>query len=264
MSHLGKAIRLHRLLNKQSGKLLGITIDHPVARGLFQGLVPIRETIQKIVEAQPDSLTMHKGIAQNCFAPHAGQVALILKLSSFSPYQPTYDTVVSDVEEGVRLGADAVSMGLILCGDHQPEQLRALGKMTKDAESCGMPVVAHIYPKGEAVAKDKQTYWENLRYCVRAGAELGVDLIKTSYSGDPESFAKVVEGCPTRVVVAGGDHCKTAKEFLSMTRDIMDAGAAGVTYGRFVWEYAEPQKLIKALAAVIHSNATAEEAMRLL
>ena len=38
----------------------------------------------------------------------------------------------------------------------------------------------------------------------RVAAELGADLVKTVYTGDPESFREVTRGCPVPVVVAGG------------------------------------------------------------
>ncbi len=264
MAFLGKAVRLARLLNRQSGKLLGVTVDHSIARGLMAGLMPIQSTIDRIVKGAPDALTMHKGIAEQCFGAHAGAAALILKCSSFSPFQPGVDTWVTDVEEGVRLGADAVSMGCIVGGPEQPEQLRQLGQMAKQAASLGMPLVAHIYPRGSLIAKQDQHDWKNVAYAVRAGAELGVDIIKTSYTGSPETFRKVVDSCPTRVVVAGGEVGGQIVDYLAMTRDIMDAGAAGVAYGRFVWEYRHIPELIRVLAFLIHENGTVREAAELL
>lgn len=264
MSFLGKDIRMNRLLNKKSGKLLAITVDHPIGRGVFEGLSNIRQTISNIVDGGPDSITMTKGIAQNCFAPYAGKVALILKTSSFSPYLPSCDTVYADVEEAVRLGADAVSIGLILGGEYQNEQVRNLGKLTREAEACGMPVVAHIYPKGEYIKPEDRANWENIRYCVRLGAELGVDIIKTTFSGDAESFSKVVAACPTRVVAAGGDSFTNPRAFLTQTKDLMLAGGAGITYGRGVWEYKNPAKMVQALRHIVHDNGSVDEALAIL
>jgi DhnA family fructose-bisphosphate aldolase class Ia len=264
MSYLGKEVRLKRLLNSKSGKLLAITVDHAISRGIMDGLLDIKGKIDAIAQGRPDSLTMHKGIAQSCFAPHAGTVSLILKCSSFSPYHFTSDVMTADPEEGVRLGADAVSIGVIVGGDYQADQIRNLGRFTKEAEHYGMPVVAHIYPRGEQIAPDQKYHWRNIAYAVRAGAELGVDIIKTSYTGDPDSFHKVVESCPARVVIAGGDSCETPKDFLQMTKDVLDAGAAGVTYGRFVWEYPEPARLIRAIAAIMHDGANVGQALSLL
>ena len=69
---LGKEVRLKRLLGP-SGRLLAITIDHPITRGLLPGLEDIRTTMRKVVAGGPDAITMHKGIAEKVFAPYAGQ-----------------------------------------------------------------------------------------------------------------------------------------------------------------------------------------------
>jgi class I fructose-bisphosphate aldolase len=101
-------------------------------------------------------------------------------------------------------------------------------------------------------------------YAVRAGAELGVDIMKTNYTGSPETFRKVVEACPARVVVAGGEIGSKIEDYLKMTRDIIDVGGAGVTYGRFVWEYSHVPELIRVLKYIIHENGTLKEAVELL
>ena len=111
---LGKEVRLKRLLGP-SGRLLAITIDHPITRGLLPGLEDIRTTMRKVVAGGPDAITMHKGIAEKVFTPYAGQSALIMKASAYSvQYHPTYDAPVADIEEAVRLGADAISVGCIV------------------------------------------------------------------------------------------------------------------------------------------------------
>ena len=80
----------------------------------------------------------------------------------------------------------------------------------------------------------------------------------------PESFARVVQAAPTRVAIAGGNGCKTAQDFIQMTRDVMDAGAAGVTYGRFVFQYPHVTPLVKTLGQVVHNGLSVKEAMELL
>ncbi|MCC8189233.1 MAG: fructose-bisphosphate aldolase, partial [Planctomycetes bacterium] len=230
---VGKEVRLKRLLGP-SGRLLAITIDHPITRGIMPGLVNIRDVMQKLVAGGPDAITMHKGIAENVFRPYAGQVAMIFKSTAYSiPYHPAYDTPVADVEEAVRAGADAISVGMIVGGPEQARQLTHLGRISKEAASAGMPLVAHIYPKGTMVTDPKDA--KNLAYAVRAGAELGVDIIKTNYSGDPETFRAVIEACPTKVALAGGEVGSKLEDYFKMTREAIDIGLAGVTNGRFVW-----------------------------
>lgn len=265
MPMLGKNVRMSRLVNPKSDKMMAITVDHMISRGIQTGLIPIRELLEKIVAGGPQAVTMTKGIAEQCFWPHAGKVSLLLKCSSYSPVAPTCDSLFGDVEEGLRMGADGVSVGAMVLGDHQGRQFEEIGRFSKACMSYGMPLVGHIYPKGESVAKADQTKWENIAYAVRAGAELGVDIIKTTYTGDPKSMAKVVEACPARVCIQGGDVGETVEDYINMTYDaISRANVGGVVFGRFVWSYKDVTSLIKALASVIHEGATPKQALEML
>jgi class I fructose-bisphosphate aldolase len=256
---VGKQVRLQRLLGP-SGRLLAITVDHPITRGLLPGLEDIRTRMAQIVDGRPDAVTMHKGIAEKVFPPHAGRTAMIFKTTAYSTdYHPHFDAPVADVEEAVRMGADAVSVGCIVGGPEQAQQLTQLGRLSKEAASVGMPLVAHIYAKGTLV-KDPHAA-KAVTYAARVGAELGVDIIKTMWTGSAESFRQVVEGCPSMVALAGGEMGETLADYLRMTREALDVGLGGVTYGRFVWQHRNPTAVIRALRALIHDNASIEQAL---
>jgi DhnA family fructose-bisphosphate aldolase class Ia len=122
-----------------------------------------------------------------------------------------------------------------------------------------MPLVAHIYPKGTMV-KDPNNA-DALAYAVRAGAELGVDVIKTLWSGSAETFQKVINSCPAKVCLAGGAAGNDLVDYIQMTRDALDIGLAGVTYGRSVWQDPYPTAVIEALKAVIHDDLSVEKSM---
>ena len=113
MAMLGKAVRMSRLVDSKSGKMMAITVDHAISRGIapMRGIQDIRAAIAAIVPGRPNAMTMTKGIAESCFWPYAGQVSLLLKCSSYAPVHPTKDVVFGSVEEAVRMGADAVSIG---------------------------------------------------------------------------------------------------------------------------------------------------------
>lgn len=258
---LGKDVRLSRLVHPVSGRMLAVTVDHPITRGVLPGLVDIRSVMKRVVAGKPDAITMHKGIAEKVFAPYAGQTSIIMKATAYSVhYHPTYDAPVADVEEAVRLGADAISVGCIVGGPDQAGQLTFLGQMSKQAAAAGMPLVAHIYPKGVLV-KDRQDA-EALAYAVRAGAELGVDIIKTLWTGSAESFRSVIAACPAIVALAGGEAGETLEDYLSMTREALDVGMGGVTYGRFVWSHRQTAAVIRSLNAMMHQDMDVDGALR--
>ena len=110
---IGKEIRLKRLMPTEDGKYFGLTVDHAMGRGVMKGLDTIDDTIAKMVAGGPNAITMHKGIAEHCFAPYAGKTCLVLKLTTFGVYHYESDVQVASVEEAIAMGADAVSVGCI-------------------------------------------------------------------------------------------------------------------------------------------------------
>jgi fructose-bisphosphate aldolase, class I len=260
MSFLGKEARLNRLMSCGDDRYCGISIDHSMARGVFPELADIQTTIDEIASGSPDGITMHKGIARNCFTKYAGKIPLVLKCSTFTPLNPYEDIPVAEIEEGIRLGADAISVGCIIGGDHQVEQIHNLSTYCEIAERYGMPIITHIYPRGNLIPKDKRNDLEYVLYATRVAAELGVDLIKTDYTGDKKTFAKVVAGTPSRVLVAGGAPGNAPVSYFQMTRDIIDVGGKGITFGRVVFGNKNPGAMVKTLKKIIHENYSVKEA----
>jgi class I fructose-bisphosphate aldolase len=94
-------------------------------------------------------------------------------------------------------------------------------------------------------------------------AELGADIAKVPYTGSVDTFAKVVEGCPIPVVIAGGSKVSD-EQTLEMIKGAMDAGAAGISMGRNVFQHENPELLVKAASAIVHGGATVEDAMAVI
>jgi class I fructose-bisphosphate aldolase len=125
-----------------------------------------------------------------------------------------------------------------------------------------MPLLAMMYPRGPTV-KDENGF-EYVSHAARIGAELGADVVKTVYTGDVESFHKVVQGCPVPVVLAGGARMKTDLDVLELGENSMKAGAAGLSFGRNVFQHEKPDAICKALSSIVHQGANAKDAARLL
>ena len=83
--------------------------------------------------------------------------------------------------------------------------LRDLGETAKQCYFWGMPLLAMMYCRGPKV---KSEYGVGVvKHAARVAAELGADIAKVAYTGSPETFAEVVDGCPIPVVIAGGPAC---------------------------------------------------------
>ena len=260
---LAKRVRLNRLFSHPSGRLVTVAVDHPIAFSfdIRAELHPIRQLLARLVEGRPDALTMMKGIAQHCYEPYAGRVPLIVQTTCFIPGKPSRDYPIGFLEDALRLGADAVAVTITVGTEHQGELMGMLGRMVRDAAPVGLPVVAHIYPKGEMVPEDERYAVRWCQYAARVGAEVGVDLVKTSYTGSAESFRQVVEACPVPVVAAGGPDLDSPRAVLEMARGVVEAGAAGVTYGRNVWGADDIPAMVRALKAVVHDGISVDDAL---
>ncbi len=262
MTLLGKSIRLARMQNPASGRILTIALDHAASYGVLKGLENIRGIIDRVASGEPDAILLMKGPAEQCFQPYAGRIALILKSSSISPYHPEHDIWVSHVEDAVRMGADAIAMAMTVGSRQQPQLLSNLAALVREAERAGMPVIVHAYPNGELVPADQWYSAERVAYAARMAMEVGVDIVKTFYTGSAETFARVVEtAAPALVVAAGGPRLDTDADVLRMAHNVVQAGAAGITFGRNVWQSKNAVAMIRALRQIVHQGADADEAV---
>ena len=125
-----------------------------------------------------------------------------------------------------------------------------------------MPLLAMMYTRGKKFRSETDP--EGIRHAARIAAELGADIVKVNYTGSPKTFAKVVAGCPIPVVIAGGDKIGDEKQVFRMIREALDAGGRGVAVGRNAFGHAAPVRMTRAIAALVHENASIEKALSLL
>jgi fructose-bisphosphate aldolase/2-amino-3,7-dideoxy-D-threo-hept-6-ulosonate synthase len=119
-----------------------------------------------------------------------------------------------------------------------------------------------IYPRGPKIPNEHDP--TAVAHAARIGAELGADIIKTNYTGDPDTFKHVLESCPAPVIIAGGPKTETPQETLQMVYDSMRVGAAGLSIGRNVFQHKNQTVMVKALVAIVHGNATVEQASKIV
>jgi class I fructose-bisphosphate aldolase len=261
---IGKSIRLERIVNRDTGRTIIVPLDHGVSVGPIAGIEDMRETVTGIVSGGANAVLMHKGVVRCGHRARGRDVGLIIHLSastSLSPF-PNAKTLVCTVEEAVRLGADAVSVHVNLGDETEAKMLDDLGLVTEAAVSWGMPVLAMMYARGPKVKNEFDA--DVVAHCARVGNELGADIVKVPYTGDPDSFAKVVAGCCVPVVIAGGPKIDSRRGLLEMIANSVLAGGAGLSVGRNIFQDPEPAKLLRAVTAIVHENAGVDAAMELL
>jgi len=261
---IGKEIRLERIIDRNTHRTVIIPMDHGVTVGPVRGLENMRETISKVVAGGANAILMHKGIVRVGHRGSGSDVGLIIHLSAgttLSP-DPNAKELVCTVEEAIKLGADAVSVHINLGAETERQMLRQLGFVSERCLEWQMPLVSMMYTRGPKI-KDQYGV-ENVKHAARVGAELGSDIVKVPYTGSPESFAEVVEGCPVPVVIAGGPKMESNEDIFRMVEGAVKAGAAGLSIGRNAFQADDPEKMVAALCKMVHEKVSVEEAVRLV
>jgi predicted phospho-2-dehydro-3-deoxyheptonate aldolase len=261
---IGKAIRLERIINRKSKRTVIIPMDHGMTMGPIPGIADIKTTINRVVEGGASAIILHKGMVG---AGHRGggkDVGLIVHLSAstiLSP-QPNTKALVCTVGEAICLGADAVSIHINLGDVMDTSMIHDAGDISKACRRWGMPLLAMMYTRGEKIKSQFDVKY--VKHAARVGAELGADIVKVNYTGSPETFREVVQGCPVPVVIAGGEKVETDRDLLQMVEGALKAGAAGVSIGRNVFQHKDPIRVVQAICRMTHEGWDMQRALEFL
>ena len=256
----GRDIRLSRIL--KDGNMLCIPMDHGISNGPIKGLEDIHGMIYQCASAGLTCVLVNKGIIKTM--PNTLDIGLIAHFSGSTSVGPAPNRkmLMGSVEEALRLGADAVSLHINIGAKEEPEMLQKLGMISDKCTEWSVPLVAMMYPRGENIKNPHDP--QIVAHAARIGAEAGADIIKAVYTGDPESFRKVVKSCPVPIVIAGGPKADTDRDILEMCAGAMSAGAKGVTFGRNIFQHKNPPAMVRALYEIIIEKKNPREAMKQL
>jgi len=262
---IGKKVRLERIMNRDTGKTVIVPMDHGVSSGPMEGLINIKETVEKIAEGGANAIILHKGIVEQGHRGKGKDLGLIVHMSASTDLslRKNDKVLVCTVEEAIKLGADGVSIHVNIGAEDEKQMLKDFGAVSKECLNWQMPLIAMLYYRGPEVKNPFDP--DAISHIARLGAELGADIVKVPYTGSPESFRKVVEGCPVPVVIAGGPKVSSDEELLRMVYDaVVVAGCAGLSIGRNVFQHKDVAKITKVLSKIVHENISVEEALEML
>ena len=259
----GKEIRLERIMNRNTKKTVIVPMDHGVSNGPIPGLIDMAQTVNLVADGGANAVIGHMGLALHGHRQGGRDIGLILHLSASTSVgpDPNDKVLVNSVTNALKMGADAVSMHVNIGADSEARMLTDLGAVAVECMEWGMPLLAMMYPRGKKIRSENDL--DQVKLAARVAAELGADIVKTVYTGDPESFREVTRGCPVPVVVAGGS--KTDDRItLELIEGAMAGGAAGISIGRNAFQHRTPDRFVKAAACIVHHGKSADEAMELL
>jgi fructose-bisphosphate aldolase/2-amino-3,7-dideoxy-D-threo-hept-6-ulosonate synthase len=242
----------------RDGKIVNVPMDHGITMGAADGLRDIESTVDAVTRGGADCVLTQKGLAPRVH-PNKNNKGYVIHLNASTTIGPDVNDKrpTGTVENALRAGADAVSVHVNVGSDHEPEQIEHLAAVTDTAHRYGLPVLAMTYARGPGVDEHDAA---SLGHAVRLGEELGADVLKTAYSGDAGSFESVVGSTAVPVIMAGGPP-GTDREMLGNVRGAIDAGAAGVSMGRSIFQHEDPEAMTRAVASVVHEGCSPDEAV---
>ncbi|MCX6694530.1 MAG: 2-amino-3,7-dideoxy-D-threo-hept-6-ulosonate synthase [Methanomicrobiales archaeon] len=257
---IGKQIRLERIMNRNTGKTVIVPMDHGFTLGQIEGLLNMTKIVSEVSEGGANAIVLHKGLVRGGHRRRGRDIGLIVHLSASTSLNPDPNdkVLVCTVEEAVALGADGVSIHVNLGAANESGMIESAGQVVRDCNRWGIPLLVMIYPRGKGIDPNSPA---TVGHCVRVAEELGADLIKTNYTGDPSSFAKITAACSVPVLIAGGEKIGDL-ETLEIIRESIGAGGSGVCLGRNAFQREDPRSFIEVLYKVVHEGVEPARALR--
>lgn len=256
--HPGLKTRYDRLVNPQTGKTVLLPFDHGLPFGPLPGIVDPRQTTRWAAAGGVNAVIFNQGLAQSLSPEMNADIAAVHMLTNSCTLE--HAALFGSVARAVKWAADGVALEILVGAETERQMIEQAGPVLDACAEWNMPALFMMYPTERFMEQVGQA--EAIRRAARAGAELGATIVKTAWPGSKADLERVVESCPTPLVIAGGSQ-KTLEQTFQMARDIVDAGAIGVAMGRNLWGAENPVKMIRAIGAIVHQNASPAEALAL-
>ncbi len=252
--------RINRIF-RPDGRALIVAFDHGMIDGPAKGMEQPAATLQKIVAGGADAILTTYGTATR-FAKEIATLGLIMRLDGGGTKLGDMGQggMFYTIDDALRLGADAVAVSAFPGAADEAESLERLASVIGEAHAWGLPVMGEMVPGGFDSPPEMRTA-ESVSIAARVGAELGADWMKIPYA---EGFEEVTAGCYVPVVILGGAKKGSERSMLENIKGALEVGAVGVAIGRNIFQADDPQAMTAAVAALIHENASIDEAMEIL
>jgi class I fructose-bisphosphate aldolase/fructose-bisphosphate aldolase/2-amino-3,7-dideoxy-D-threo-hept-6-ulosonate synthase len=235
------------------GRAVVVAVDHGLYSWPVAGLEDRAGLVAPMCEAGADGVIASYGTLRACGDAFAGATR-ILKLDlttlTLGGYADTEFALAWTVEDALRLGAEAVLTLVQLGTPFELSTLRAAARVAADAHATGIPYVCEILPYGSERFPDPSAP-DAVAAAARTAAELGASIVKTSMPSPPGAIEAACS-CSVPVLVAGGELQDDREALFAATGRAIEAGAAGVAYGRNVWGSADPAGTVRRLVEIVH------------
>jgi fructose-bisphosphate aldolase / 2-amino-3,7-dideoxy-D-threo-hept-6-ulosonate synthase len=247
----GKTIRLRRLFPNPAHRLFSVPLDHAVSMGPIDGLEELAPLARDLQDGGVDLLIVTKGAVRELAPVLDPHVLLGIHVSASTSLGPSANrkVLVASAAEAVSLGADLLSVQVNFGIPEEADMLTDFGVAVDQCRQLGLPLLCMAYVKKEGGASP-----DELRHAARAAADLGADIVKTSYPGSLDEFRRLCRTTPVPLLIGGGVRVEPEAAFLRLVEESVEAGGAGICIGRNLFQRRPVAPLARRIAAVLHSE----------
>jgi len=263
LSECGKKVRLCRVLGGERHRALIVAFDHALVLGPIPGTDDPLGQIRRFAAAKVDAILLNLGLIRQ-FAgswlsgPLPALIARIDWTTVWSAISANgkgelRSSLLARPEDALRHGADAVLTYMVVGTgdvDFESKEIARTAEIARECERIGIPLLVESLARGRNIENPGEPKW--LKLHTRMATELGADAVKTDYTGDPISMRSVIEGCPIPILVLGGSRHACDEEALEVVRSAALAGAAGVFFGRNVFQAPNMELFLRQARAVLN------------
>ena len=263
----GAELRTGRFFDRESRRSFMVAFDHGLPLRVPPEAGRALEIVEKIVAGEPDGVLISPGMlerAGHLFAFRGAPLPIVRSDFAYIDERlkdlGDQHRVLLTPQDAAALGAEAMVMYLIFGPEEGAvfaDNVRAIANTAREAHRLGIPLIVETVLWGARSADRRDP--DLLAYGCRMATELGADVIKTEYTGDPETMAEVVEGCPAPVLTLGGAKGDSEEAVVEAARGAIEGGARGIIFGRNVWQAEDPVKMSTALREAVHGAAYARK-----
>lgn len=252
----GMKNRMAGIIRPDTKRCVMLAVDHGYFQGPTTGLERPGETIAPLLP-YADSLMLTRGVLRNCVDANV-RVPIVLRVSggtSVLKEDLSDEEITVAIEDAIRLNASCLALSVFVGSVNERRTLTSLARLCDEGQRYGIPVLA-VTAVGKEMVRDARY----LGLACRIAAELGASVVKTYYC---EDFAKVVQGCPVPVVIAGGKKIEE-RDALKLALSAVSHGAAGVDMGRNIFQSKWPVRMIRAVRSIVHEGKTDAQAWEMV
>lgn len=272
----GKQQRLHRILNPNDGRAVCVAADHGWMSDFTPNVAELRRIVGQVVEGGADAILLSLGQAMRLGDLLKGRhtPALLVRadwmnlprlggtnVANAIPQQELRHLAVATAQDALDLGASAITIYLFL-GFSDEIEAQNVEECAIFAQECRrIGLVCIIEPLAVGGNVTGANIVDVLITGARMAVEIGADMLKIPFTGDVETFRKLVQASDVPVLALGGARSERSSDALELVVEALEAGGAGTVFGRNVTKAPDPARMVRDLVAIVHQGKRVEDVL---